>query len=164
MARPLSSISRTEAHRMGLEYYYILSHTKAAVEENYRAIAYTEPDLTQPDACVNPLQCAAVWKDEWWNGVARQLLHPETPCRGDELLELLDKTDIPGLCNLCKDATIRRVKDLDVLKTDVILQDIAVLEVMEIQTDKHIRRYIGTSTGPSLLQSQPEADGDLDSD
>ena len=45
MARPLSSISRIEAHRMGLDYYYILSCTKAMVEDNYRAIAYTEPNL-----------------------------------------------------------------------------------------------------------------------
>ncbi|KAH0826073.1 hypothetical protein J3R83DRAFT_5813, partial [Lanmaoa asiatica] len=79
MARPLSSISRVEAQCMGLEYFYILSHTKALVEENYRAIAYTEPKLVQADACKTSGQCAIVWKDEWWNGVTWQLLHPETP-------------------------------------------------------------------------------------
>ncbi|KAH0828778.1 hypothetical protein J3R83DRAFT_3217, partial [Lanmaoa asiatica] len=124
---------------MGLEYFYILSHTKALVEENYHAIAYTEPELVQADACKTPGQCTIVWKDEWWNGVARQLLHPETPCRGDYLLELLGGTDIPGLCNLCKDATLRLMKDSDVLRTDITLEDIAVLEVMEYQTDEHIR-------------------------
>ncbi|KAG6374553.1 hypothetical protein JVT61DRAFT_3898 [Boletus reticuloceps] len=144
MARPLLSISCTEAHHMGLDYFYILSHTKAVVEENYQAIAYTEPNLIQPDGCLTQLQCAAVWKDEWWNGVAPQLLHPETPCRRDDLLVLLDQTDIPGLCNLCKEATLRHMKDSDVLKTDMVLQDIAVLEVMEFQTDEHIRRHIGT--------------------
>ncbi|KAF8550943.1 hypothetical protein OG21DRAFT_1544324 [Imleria badia] len=122
MARPLSSISRTEAQRMGLDYYHILSHTKAVVEENYCAIAYTKPSLMQPDGCTTLSQCTTVWKDirknatvpfsRWWNGVVRQLLHPEAPCRGDELLELLDKTDIPGLCNLCKHAMLRRMKDL----------------------------------------------------
>lgn len=132
---------------MGLDYFYILSHTKAAAEENYLAIAYTEPNLTQPDRCETPLQCTAVWKDEWWNGIACQLLHPETPCRGDKLLELIDEMDIPGLCDLCKEATLHSMKDLDVLKTDSILQDIAVLEVMEIQTDEHIWRHIGT--GPA---------------
>jgi hypothetical protein len=84
---------------------------------------------------------------EWWNGVAWQLLHPETPCHGNDLLDLLDKTDIPGLCNLCKEATLRRMKDLDVLKTDMVLEDIVVLEVMEFQTDEHIRKHIGTGTG-----------------
>ena len=141
MARPLPSISRIEAHRMGLDYYYILSHTKAMVEDNYWAIAYTEPNLMQPDGYKTPLQCTAVWKDEWWNGVAWQLLHPETPCRGDDLLDLLDKTDIPGLCSLCKEAILRRMKDLDVLKTDMVLQDIAVFEVMEFQTDEHIHLW-----------------------
>ena len=138
ITRPLSSISHTEAHHMSLDYYYTLSHMKAVVEENYRAIAYTEPGLTQPDECTTPLQCTTVWRDEWWNGIARQLLHPEAPCRGDELLDLLDKTDIPGLCNLCKDATLRCMKDSDVLKIDTVLQDIAVLDVMELQTDEHI--------------------------
>ena len=39
--------------------------------------------------------------------------------------------------------------DSDVLKTDMVLQDIAVLEVMEFQTDEHIRKHrdIGTGTG-----------------
>jgi hypothetical protein len=60
MAQPLSSVSRIEAHHMGLDYYYILSHTKAVVEDNYRAIAYTEPNLVQPDECKTPLQCTAV--------------------------------------------------------------------------------------------------------
>ncbi|KAF8547151.1 hypothetical protein OG21DRAFT_1573381 [Imleria badia] len=145
LAQPLSSISRTEAQRMGLDYYHILSHTKAVVEENYRAIAYTKPSLTQPDGCTTPLQCTTVWKDKWWNSVARQLLHTEAPCHGNELLKLLDKTDIPGLCNLCKHATLRRMKDSDALKIDNILQDIAILEVMELQTDEHIRRHMGTS-------------------
>ena len=146
MARPLPSISRIEAHRMGLDYYYILSRTKAMVEDNYQAIAYTEPNLMQLDGCKTPLQCTAIWKDEWWNGVAQQLLHPETPCCGDDLLDLLDKTDIPGLCSLCKEATLHRMKDSDVLKTNMVLQDIAVFEVMEFQTDEHIRKHIGTGT------------------
>ena len=131
---------------MGLDYYYTLSRTKALIEENCRAIAYTEPELVQPAGCKTRVQCAAVWKDEWWNGAARQLLHPETPCQGEELLALLDQTDIPGLCGSCKEATLCHMKDLDALKTDAVLQDIAVLEVMEIQTDEHIRRHIGTDT------------------
>ena len=145
MTQPLSSISRTKAHCMGLDYYYTLSHMKAVVEENYCTIAYTEPSLTQPDKCTTLLQCTMVWRDEWWNGIARQLLHPEAPCCGDELLDLLDKMDIPGLCNLCKDATLHCMKDSDVLKIDTVLQDIAALDVMELQMDEHIWRYIGTS-------------------
>ncbi|KAF8834596.1 hypothetical protein BDN67DRAFT_985202 [Paxillus ammoniavirescens] len=109
------------AHHMGLDYFYILSHTKAVVEENYRAIAYTEPNLKQPDGYSTQLQCTAVGKDKWWNGVAWQLLQ-------DKLLGLLDKADIPGLCSLCKSPRF----------------DIAVFEVMEIQTDEHIRRHIGS--------------------
>lgn len=111
--------------------------------ENASHAAYPYP-CSSLDGCATPLQCAAVWKDEWWK---RQLLRPETPCCGDKLLELLDQTDIPGLCNLCKEATLHHIKDSDVLKTDSVLRDIAVLEVMEIQMDEHIRRHIGT--GPA---------------
>ena len=68
--RPVSSISRLEApsHRMGMEYFWILMR---------HAPAYTEPTLDQLGGlCDTPRACSAVWKDEWWNGIARHLLHP----------------------------------------------------------------------------------------
>ncbi|KAH0834137.1 hypothetical protein J3R83DRAFT_11427, partial [Lanmaoa asiatica] len=72
--RSVSSISHLEAHRMGMEYFWILVTTKARTEEHYHALAYTESGLDQSDGCQTPQACATVWKAEWWNGVAHHLL------------------------------------------------------------------------------------------
>lgn len=79
------------------------------------------------------------WKDEWWNGVARQLLHPEEPCRGQELLGLLDAAEIPGLCAGCKEATMPKITQSDALRQEETLGNIAILDIMELQTDEPIR-------------------------
>ena len=42
MERSVSSISRLEAHHMGMEYFWILATTKVKIEEHYCALAYTE--------------------------------------------------------------------------------------------------------------------------
>ena len=94
-----------------------------------------EPRLVQSNACTTHSQCTAIWKEEWWNRVAWQILHPDTPCYGEELLTLLEDADIPGLCTWCKEAMLTRIKDSDTLRNDTMLQDIAVMEVMDIQTD-----------------------------
>ena len=131
---------------MGLEYFHILAHTKSLIENHYRAIAYSEPKPVQPITCKTPSQCAAVWADEWWNGVARHLLHPEAPCRGNEILALLDDVEIPGFCADCKAATVLRLMQSDALQYEDTLLNIAVLEVMDLQTDAHIR---ASFNGPS---------------
>ncbi|KAF8435973.1 hypothetical protein L210DRAFT_3549710 [Boletus edulis BED1] len=141
LSRPLSSISRAEACRMGLEYFYILAHTKSLVEGSCRSIAYTAPPHVQPPICTTPSRCEASWKEEWWNGIARQLLHPYDPSCGHEILAWLDDAEIPGLCAACKEATISELKDkqMDVLFQEEEVVNTAVMEIMALQTDEPIR-------------------------
>ena len=94
----LASITHVEAQWMGLDFFYILSHTKAVIEENHCAVAYTELRLVQFNACTTHSQCTAIWEEEWWNRVAQQILHPDTPCYGEELLTLLEDADCWMAC------------------------------------------------------------------
>ncbi|KAG9309792.1 hypothetical protein JVU11DRAFT_10168 [Chiua virens] len=136
MERPVSSITRLEAHQMGMEFFWILVTTKAEIEDHYRALAYTEPALDQlGDLCETPQACAAVWKDEWWNGIARHLLHPETPCRSQSgIIALLEGTDFDsGICSTCKAGIILKLMDSPALQYEEAQEDIATVFVMDYQ-------------------------------
>ena len=64
--RPVSSISCLEAHRMGMEYFWILMRTKAQVDKHYHALAYTEPRLDQLDGlCDTPWACSVSEIESW---------------------------------------------------------------------------------------------------
>ncbi|KAG6370783.1 hypothetical protein JVT61DRAFT_10987 [Boletus reticuloceps] len=128
-----------EACHIGVEYFHILAHTKLLIEESYHAVAYTAPPLVQPASCTMPLRCEASWKDEWWNGVARQLLHPEDPCHSNKILALLGTAEVPGVCVACKEAVTSKIMQSDALQQEETLGNITMLEVMELQTDKHFR-------------------------
>ena len=134
--RPVSSISRLEAHRMGMEYFWILTRTKAQIGRHYHALAYTEPALDQSDGlCDTPQACSAVWKDEWWNGIARHLLHPESPYRSQSgIIALLQETDFDGgICASCKAGIVLKLMSSPALCYQEEQEDIACVQVMDAQ-------------------------------
>ncbi|KAF8546362.1 hypothetical protein OG21DRAFT_1427192, partial [Imleria badia] len=136
MERPVSSISRLEAHRMGMEYFWILMTMKAQIDEHYHALAYTEPALDQSDGvCNTPLACVAVWKDEWWNSVARHLLHPESSCRSQGgIIALLQETNFDGgICASCKARIVLKLIGSPTLWYQEEQKDIACVQVMDAQ-------------------------------
>ncbi|KAF8124440.1 hypothetical protein EV363DRAFT_1454488 [Boletus edulis] len=138
--RPVSSISRIEARRMGMENFWILTTTKAKIEEHYRALAYTQPMLVRSPECKTPLACAAAWKEEWWNGIARHFLHPEPPCRSHGgILVLLQETNFDGgICASCKAGILSKLESSAALRYEEDMQDIAAVLVMEAQMDGHV--------------------------
>ena len=121
---------------MGMEYFWILTTTKAKIDDHYRALAYTEPALDQSDdLCETPQACAAVWKDEWWNGIACHLLHPESPCRSQsDIIALLQETDFDGgVCVRCKAGIMLKLMDSPELLYEEEQEDIATVIVMDAQ-------------------------------
>lgn len=135
MDRPVWSISRLEAYRMGMEYFWILVTTKSKINDHYRALAYTEPALEQSPECDTPLMCTSIWKEEWWNGVARHLLHPETPCRNSAgILELLREANFDGgICASCKAGILSKLQDSAALGYEEDMQDVAAVLIMDVQ-------------------------------
>ncbi|KAH0836377.1 hypothetical protein J3R83DRAFT_7955, partial [Lanmaoa asiatica] len=101
------------------------------------ALAYTEPGLDQSDGCQTPQACATVWKAEWWNGVARHLLHPEIPCRNqNSIITLLQETDFDGgICAHCKAGVILKLKNSPALQYKEEQEDITAVLVMDYQMD-----------------------------
>ncbi|KIK75138.1 hypothetical protein PAXRUDRAFT_173674, partial [Paxillus rubicundulus Ve08.2h10] len=67
---------------IGLAYYHILVHMKTLIDDQWWAIAFTKPPLVGHMDCTTPLHCTANWKEEWWNEVSRQILHPDMPMTG----------------------------------------------------------------------------------
>ncbi|KAF9226168.1 hypothetical protein BS17DRAFT_807042 [Gyrodon lividus] len=138
--QPLLSINHLEAHQMGMEYFWILVTMKAQIEEHYPALAYTKPALNQSNDCQTPWACATVWKEEWWNGIARHLLHPESPCQSQSaIIALLQETDFDGgICASCKAGIMLKLKNSPVLRYEEDQEDIAAVFVMDAQIDGYI--------------------------
>jgi hypothetical protein len=79
---------------------------------------------------------------EWWNGLTRQLLHPDAPLTGHQVLQGLDSVQILGMCILCQEITITWVKTTGALLKENSFVEEAVRELMDWQTDKLIRAHI----------------------
>jgi hypothetical protein len=135
----LQDINIDEAARIGLPFYNILVRTKFQIEDHRRTIAFVAPTVNKHFMCDTPSMCPHAWAAEWWNGLARQLLHPDTPLTGCQVSDGLDSVQIPGMCSSCQDRTISWVKMTGVLTREENLVDEAVQELMSWQTDEPIR-------------------------
>ncbi|KIJ63929.1 hypothetical protein HYDPIDRAFT_28830 [Hydnomerulius pinastri MD-312] len=139
MSKPLSAFTSLDATRMGLQYFHILAQTKALIEDERRAIAYTEFPLVNHWTCTTPLHCAATWRDEWWNGIVRQLFHPDAPLPLREILVVLEDVEIPGVCAACQRGTVSKLKESGVFLREEDMICTAVQQIMSLQTDEPVR-------------------------
>jgi hypothetical protein len=88
--------------------------------------------------CDTPLTCCHAWSTEWWNGLARQLLHPNAPLTGHKVADGLDSVQIPGMCQSCQELTITWVKHTGALLKEDTFVDEAIGELMGWQSDEPI--------------------------
>ena len=79
-----------------------------------------------------------VWKDEWWNGIAHHLLHPESPCRNQTgIVALLQETDFDGgICTSCKARIVLKLMSTPALWYQEEQEDIACAQVMDAQMNE----------------------------
>ncbi|KAH0826001.1 hypothetical protein J3R83DRAFT_7471 [Lanmaoa asiatica] len=122
MERPVLSITRFEAHQMGMEFFWILVTTKAKIEEHYRALAYTEPPLDQSgNLCELHRHVQQCGKTS--GGVSN-------------IIALLEGTDFDGgICSTCKTGIILKLMDSPALQFEEAHEDIAAVLVMDYQMD-----------------------------
>jgi hypothetical protein len=136
---PLQNISIDEAARIGLPFYAILVKTKLRIEDHRRSIAFVAPVAKNDLLCDTPLKCCHAWATEWWHGLARQLLHPDAPMTGRQVLQGLENVRILGMCSSCERRTIDWVKSTGVFLKEEVFVDEAMQELMTWQTDEPIR-------------------------
>lgn len=141
MTLPLHNIEVEEAARIGLPFYNILVRTKLKIENHRRDMAFVPPPAENDiDRCDTPCHCCLSWSKEWWNGVGRQLLHPDTPMTGRQVFEGLDNVRIPGMCGPCQEKTFEKVKQMsEAFFMEEGFVSEALAEMMCWQTDEPIR-------------------------
>src|SRR6266481_8848464 len=97
----LQDISIDEAAWIGLLFYNILVYSKFQIKDHRRTIAFVAPAVNKHLMCDTPSMCSSAWAAEWWNGLARQLLHPDVPLMGCQVSDGLDSVQIPEMCSSC---------------------------------------------------------------
>ncbi|KAF8179856.1 hypothetical protein BJ912DRAFT_637486 [Pholiota molesta] len=112
---PLLDLNLYHAHQIGIEAYHCLVRTKANIQQFQKAIAAVSPPVTHGPDCRTHLDCQIGWEKEWWNGLARNILHPDfTPDAHDTIAELQNVQGVPGMCNACFRRTIDAVFERDI--------------------------------------------------
>jgi hypothetical protein len=136
---PIIQFQFTDAQLIGFSFFHILVKTKAEIDQHRRTIAFSAPDAVLDPLCSTGAVCNEYWIKEWWNGLAKQLLHPDAALTESEIMAGFDTVLIPGMCDLCQRRSIEWVKAKKVFEREGFFIDEAVKEVMELQTDEPIR-------------------------
>lgn len=124
--KPLDTFTGTDIELLGSHLYVHITMTKYAIEEHRRGLAFIHPDPIHDISCLNELRCELAWKQEWWNGVAKHLLHPDAPATGPTILEELDSCTILDMNDTCKALTASWVRSSGVLTRDESIMEEAV--------------------------------------
>ncbi|KII92777.1 hypothetical protein PLICRDRAFT_485165 [Plicaturopsis crispa FD-325 SS-3] len=140
LAVQLHTLDQVTVNRIGLHVYHILSKTKTRIDEERRLIAFHPPIAQNDPSCDVSLSCIQAWEAEWWSGMARQLMHPEAPLTGRQILAGLDDVSrIPAMCQPCQDRSVAWLKNSGVFLREEKFVDEAVAELLSWQTDEPIR-------------------------
>jgi len=111
---PLSQISDSDIHQLGLQVYAIIAKAHEVMEQERRTLAAVPPGLSLPPSpsctAAQHVQCKDAWARFWWQKVARQLLHPVTPLSLSAVVEYVaSQPHTVGLNEQCKEEIIGQV-------------------------------------------------------
>ena len=132
---PLSEISDSNAHQLGLRVYAIIAKAHGVMEQERRTLAAVPPGLSLPPcpSCTvaqHVLQCKDAWARFWWQKVARQLLRPITPLSLSAVMEYVaSQPHIVGLNEQCKEEIIGQVVESGGLNVEEEIIGGAVLQL-----------------------------------
>ena len=136
---PALTLSLDDIVCIGIVAFHYLVQTKSRIEQLKKGIAYHPPEAINDPECNSPLHCDYSWKKEWWNGLAKFLLHPDAGLMGHEILAELEKVKIPGMCDACQTLTVAWIKEWKVfLKDEEYISD-TISNLTKMQTDEPIR-------------------------
>ncbi|EPQ55755.1 hypothetical protein GLOTRDRAFT_93318 [Gloeophyllum trabeum ATCC 11539] len=127
---PIQTITKEMAHEIGPEAFYVLTHTSAQISEHRLLLAFFPSDPVINPVCPTPALCASSWTKQWWHGLAKHLLHPDSTLTGGQVLGLLEAARIPGMCIGCQKVNIDWVRDQGVMVQDEAMREKALKEVL----------------------------------
>ncbi|EPQ51469.1 hypothetical protein GLOTRDRAFT_132837 [Gloeophyllum trabeum ATCC 11539] len=144
LAMPFSEIDEEIAHLMGPEAFYLLSHTHNRIKDHHAILAFYPSEPFSSFICTRAGRCEQAWVSHWWHGVAKHLLHPDSGKSGREILEMLDRVQVPGMCSHCQEANVQWVKDTRVMiKADEFVEDAVAKVVMWYGSAKDQKEKVG---------------------
>lgn len=142
---PIVTITLDDASRVGMITFFHLVLTKSKIEELQKGMAYNCPPVIHSSDCQNATECELAWSNEWWDGLAPCLLHPDTVYSGREVLASLERLSIADVGDGCHEETLKSLRLKGVFTRDADYMNEAVDELMRHQTDQPIREKLTES-------------------
>lgn len=113
---PHSQLTLGEVDVMGLWAYHVLMRTKSDIMTHRQCVAFSPPSVVHHVLfCHETAACEHAWQREWWNGVARCLLHPDKSICDSQVLEMLAGVEILDMDEKCKLSTVAWIRARGVL-------------------------------------------------
>ncbi|EPQ54932.1 hypothetical protein GLOTRDRAFT_94304 [Gloeophyllum trabeum ATCC 11539] len=118
MSTPVHAITRPMAHLIGPNAFYAIANTHAQIAEHRLVLAFYPSPYIEDVSCFTSEQCRQAWTTQWWQGLAKHLLHPDAGRNGRQILDMLETVRIPGMCQGCQDLNVSWVKQREALTRD----------------------------------------------
>ncbi|EPQ57570.1 hypothetical protein GLOTRDRAFT_127923 [Gloeophyllum trabeum ATCC 11539] len=118
MSMPVHAITRPMAHLIGPNAFYAIANTHAQIAEHRLVLAFYPSPYIEDVSCFTSEQCRQAWTTQWWQGLAKHLLHPDAGRNGRQILDMLETVRIPGMCQGCQDLNVSWVKQREALTRD----------------------------------------------
>lgn len=136
------SMTLEQMSQMGEVGFFAVVQTKAKIQKFRTELAFSGPSATNSLDCSTPANCWDAWGKEWWSGFAKLIHHPVQPLSGPELRFALEDVKIPGMCDPCQACSVSWVISKGIFEREEMFVRAAVLDIMNWQTEKAIRREI----------------------
>jgi hypothetical protein len=125
---------------IGNAAFYHIMMAKAKLHRLRVGMAFKCPPLERDPSCRR--SCTAAWEKEWWNGLAKHILHPVWTMTGYMIRQQLDVTEIEGVCDRCQKLTVQALTDRGIFTKDQEILEEAIREVKHIHGDLTPSQFI----------------------
>ncbi|KAJ3531852.1 hypothetical protein NMY22_g7984 [Coprinellus aureogranulatus] len=129
----LASITAKDAEDMGFQVFFLISSTKARIDELRKAMAFTPPGVVKDPQCPSLGRCEDEWKEkgamQWWAALGPHLLRPDVATVGASLMANVEQLAFSGVCEACQTRTISWMKERKMFDLDTKLVEECIIKI-----------------------------------
>lgn len=133
------ALTLADVFDIGPEAFHQIIQAKSKIQRLRIGMAYKPPELVKGPRC--QAACEYAWRREWWNEIARYILHPQWMATGSAIKQHIKLTDIPGVCQSCRDTTVEAMELKGAFEKDTEIVEGVVMEVKKAHGDFTPARY-----------------------
>lgn len=130
-----ASLTLPDVYDIGLDAFYHITQAKSKIQRLRIGMAYKPPQLVKGPVCQTHSGCESAWNGEWWGEIGRYVLHPQLRSTGASIKTYMAVTDVAGVCQGCRDATVAAMELKGAFNKDQEILEEVVNEVKKAHGD-----------------------------